>query len=228
MENKFRHEYKYMIDAAQQVILKQRCQGLLFRDIHAGQDGTYQIQSLYFDDSSNRCYFENENGVDPRAKYRIRYYNQDTAHLKLEKKSKVHGMTRKESCHLTPQECKILMEGGMVTVTPDMEPIKKRLLTELRLLALQPKVIVTYRRTPFVYQAGNVRITFDERITSSTKIGQFLETSRIERPILPTGASVLEVKWDELLPEYMKNYLALETLQWSNFSKYYLCRKYSV
>ena len=73
-----------------------------------------------------------------------------------------------------------------------------------------------------------MRITFDEAISSSNEIGRFLEQELILRPVMERGWGVLEVKWDEYLPDYIKNALQLGTLSWSSFSKYYLCRRYNV
>lgn len=93
---------------------------------------------------------------------------------------------------------------------------------------MKPKVIVSYVRIPFIYPIGNVRITFDDDITSSNEIGSFLEKDFVQRPILSVGESVLEVKWDEILPVHIKEYMHMDSLRWGNFSKYYLCRKYNV
>lgn len=221
--NSYRHEYKYVIDAAQRQVLLIRASGLMQRDIHGGPDGAYLIRSLYFDDDRDTCFYENESGTDPRSKFRIRYYNNDTNVLRLEKKIKRHGMTRKDSCALTPDEAAILTEGGF-PVIGDMPADKKRLLLELQRRVLRPKVIVTYRRIPFVYTAGNVRITFDEGITSSDETKRFLMQDYRQRPVMPLGQSIFEVKWDELLPLHIKGMLQLDTLQWSAFSKYYTCR----
>ena len=223
--NSYRHEYKYVIDAAQRQILLIRASGLMQRDIHAGADGAYLIRSLYFDDDRDTCFYENESGADPRSKFRIRYYNDDAAALRLEKKSKRHGMTRKESCPLTQDEANILTEGGIVPVKSGMPDDKKRLLLELQRRRLKPKVIVTYRRIPFVCTAGNVRVTFDEGITSSDETSRFLTHDYRQRPVMPLGQSILEVKWDDLLPLHIKGMMQLDTLQWSAFSKYYTCRR---
>ena len=75
---------------------------------------------------------------------------------------------------------------------------------------------------------GNVRITFDENISSSNEVAGFLDKRSPVRPVLERGMSVLEVKWDEFLPDYIRNQMQLNTLQWSSFSKYYLCRKYNI
>ena len=43
-------------------------------------------------------------------------------------------------------------------------------------------------------------------------------------PLLPSGMHVLEVKYDELLPDFIAQALELGTLQQCAFSKYYLGR----
>ena len=88
LNKQYRHEYKYYLDACQSAVLESRCSLLLPRDSHAGSCGSYQIKSLYFDDWDNSCYYENEDGVDERSKFRIRYYNQNLEYISLEKKSK--------------------------------------------------------------------------------------------------------------------------------------------
>ncbi len=99
--SRFRHEYKYFLNAVQEQILLPAASGVLMRDSHVDDSGTYLIRSLYFDNICNSCYYENENGTDPRSKFRIRYYGKDTGRIQLEKKSKVRGMTYKAMCLLT-------------------------------------------------------------------------------------------------------------------------------
>ena len=139
--------------------------------------------------------------------------------MKLEKKSKVRGMCLKESCPLTPEECERMLRGEFVTAMAGDSAIKKRLLTEINVRGLTPKTIVTYERVPMV----NVRITFDRRITSSADLQHFLTAEYTERPVLPPGQSILEIKWDEIMPGFIKDNLKMEDLQWIAFSKYYLC-----
>lgn len=222
----YRHEYKYLLDHQTEQILQIRAAGILALDKHVQKEGSYYIRSLYFDDYCDSCLLENESGTDPRSKFRIRYYNSDTSHIRLEKKSKIRGMTHKDSCGLTFEECCQLMNGTIPDITESMPPIKKQLLLEMRLKNLVPRVIVSYERVPHIYPGGNVRITFDKCISSSVQISEFLSGDYIKRPILPMGYSILEVKWDEIMPSFIKNVLELDRLQWSAFSKYYMCRKY--
>lgn len=225
---KYRHEYKYIIQEAQERILHTVAQGVLLRDSHVREDGMYTIRSLYFDDPYDSCFYENMNGTDPRSKFRIRYYNNDTTRIQLEKKSKMRGMTNKTSCSLTEEECRQLIQGQQILLTDQMPDGKAELLREMQMRLLLPKVIVTYDRIPFVYAAGNVRVTFDKNITASTQTESFLDGNYRQRPVMAYSQSVLEVKWDELLPLHIQQLLQLDSLQWSTFSKYYMCRNYNL
>ena len=223
--SRYRHEYKYQIDRCQEEILKIKADGLLQKDPHVESDGSYLIRSLYFDDYADSCYYENEDGTDPRAKFRIRYYNFDTGHIKLEKKAKNKGMTLKEACTISKEQCCRFMEG----FTPEPQTEKQeKMFEEMRERNLIPKVIVTYERIPYIYAVGNVRVTFDRSIMASHEVSRFLDGDYQVRPILAVGQSVLEVKWDEILPPFIREYMQLDSLQWSTFSKYYLCRKYNM
>lgn len=221
---RYRHEYKYMIDAKQEAVLKVRARGIMQLDPHVRANGSYLIRSAYFDDIHDSCLTDNLAGTDPRSKFRIRYYNYDTGRIFLEKKSKVRGMCLKDSCALTLEECEIFLRGDVPAVREDMPPEKKELFTEVRLRGLVPKVIVTYERIPFIYGAGNVRVTFDREITSSSELDRFLSGEYIQRPVLPCGHCILEVKWDEVMPKHIKDVMLLERLNWTAFSKYFMCR----
>lgn len=223
---KYRHEYKYICNAVQTAVLKARISSLLSKDPYVKEDGRYRIRSLYFDDWHDSCYYENENGVGERSKYRIRIYNADISRITLEKKSKSRGMTLKQSCRINETICRQMMKG-IIPIKDDMTAEQKALLLEMQLKGIRPTVIVEYVRTPYIEKNGNVRITFDEAITSSNEIESFLEKDMIVRPIMECGQSILEVKWDEFLPDYIKNHLQMDSLRWSSFSKYYLCRKYN-
>lgn len=223
----YRHEYKYMIDARQKAVLQLRAQGVMERDSHAGGDGEYMIRSLYFDSPEDACFYENENGDDPREKYRIRFYNCDPSRISLECKAKVRGMTKKTACPVTLEQCRQFMAGGIPEPEGEVSQKQAVMFGRMRQRTLRPVVIVQYTRMPFVCEAGNVRVTFDDGISSSNDIAGFLQPEIPLRSVLGTGESILEVKWDELLPAYISGQLALDSLQWTSFSKYYLCRKYN-
>lgn len=226
MDTKYRHELKYTVSAGQIALLRARLHGLIPRDSHVGTNGYYTISSLYFDDYDNRCFYENENGTDPREKYRIRIYNHSTQRITLERKRKERGKTLKLSCPLTLEQTRFLMEGKPLPDIDAQPPLLQALSGEMLTRGMHPVVIVEYERFPYVYALGNVRITFDTMVSSSSEIAKFLDGDYRKRPVMPTGQHLLEVKYDEYLPDFIYRALQLESLQQTAYSKYYLCRKY--
>ena len=73
-EKQYRHEYKHEISFADLLTIRARMRAVAEPDLHT-KSGRYLIRSLYFDDWENSCYYENENGTEPREKFRIRIYN---------------------------------------------------------------------------------------------------------------------------------------------------------
>lgn len=227
MPTEYRHEYKYLCTPGQLSILNSRLKTLLKPDPHAGAEGSYLVRSLYFDTPGNTCFYENENGTDPRSKYRIRIYNCSDQKITLERKSKQRGMTHKDACPISRTLCEKMLEGQIPSPTGEQLPLLQEMLTELRLRQMRPAVIVQYERRPYICPVGNVRITLDTRISASRSFRHFFDPHIPARQILANGQGILEVKWDQLLPSYIKNQLSLEGLSWTAFSKYYLCRKYN-
>lgn len=224
----YRFEQKYYVDAVQLQLLRSRLEGLLALDAHAG-DTFYEIRSVYFDDIDNTCYQKNESGVDDRAKYRIRAYNCSDSRIMLEKKIKQGGKTRKLSVPLTREQCDTLLSGKNLSLEQkDFEaypPLLQQFCILIETRKMQPKVIVCYDRIPYVYKQGNVRVTFDLHIASAKDFDKFFEKNLPKRPIMPKGKHLMEVKYDEFLPGFIKDSLEIGSLAQTTFSKYYLCRK---
>lgn len=227
MEAFFRHEYKYLCSRQELVIERARLFRLLKPDPHTGEEGTYLVRSLYFDDPDASCRREVEDGFDARAKYRLRIYNGSDDYICLERKAKLHGLIHKDSAAVSRELAEELILGR-IPDPPDASPMLRRMLTDMRLRVLRPAVIVQYLRTPYILSVGNVRVTLDERIVASPAVSRFFEREIPFRQILSDGQGVLEVKWDELLPEHLIHFLDLGSLRWTSFSKYYLCRQFNL
>ena len=226
---RYRHEYKYPLTKGQVLIEEAKISALMPRDTHALQNGYYNIRSLYFDDYQNTCFMDNENGVDNREKYRIRIYNHNPERISLEVKQKIRGMTRKKSCRLSLEQCIQLMDGKIPdNISPSQQTLHKlAYLMAIRLM--RPAVIVDYDRVPYVYRPddANVRVTFDSNIKSIKNPRSFLDKNIEGRGVLPLGHALMEVKFDEFLPDEVHSLLMLDGLCASTFSKYYLCRKFA-
>lgn len=225
---RYRHEYKYPLTKGQVLIEDAKISALMSKDAHAAKKGFYNIRSLYFDDYKNTCYMDNENGVDNREKYRIRIYDHNPERISLEVKQKIRGMTRKKSCLLSLEQCRQLMHGRIPdNIGPDQQTLHKlAYLMAVRLM--RPAVIVDYDRVPYVYRPNdaNVRVTFDSNIRSVKNPHSFLDQEVSGRGVLPLGHALMEVKFDEFLPDEVHRLLMLDGLGASTFSKYYLCRKF--
>lgn len=219
----YRVENKYIISDLDIAILSKRLEMIMQKDIH--QTGNcYTIRSVYFDDIIDSCMDENDAGINYRKKYRIRTYDTINSPIKLEIKEKKNGLTKKSSCELTRNECDILFENFH-----DIDIGKRKelnqLILQMKCSRMRPKTIVEYERTAFVHPIGNVRITFDRNIVASKRYNDFFADEVEQRiPLLPTGYHVLEVKYDEFLPDIIAKQLEIGKLQRIAFSKYYLGR----
>ena len=196
---------------------------------YVGEQGYYNIRSLYFDDYENSCFMANENGIDNREKYRIRIYNGAKERIKLELKQKCHGMTLKRNCGISLQQCEMLMAGRVPSDIKEDQQVLWKLAYLMETRLMMPKIIVDYDRIPYVYRPGdaNVRITFDKNIKSINDTNSFLDLKVGGRGILPVGSALMEVKFDDFIPDEIYSLLQLNGLQVSTFSKYYLCRKFA-
>lgn len=222
MKDGYRHEYKYLISTVSAELLKRRLPTIMLRDSHAGPTGQYTIRSLYFDDRNYSAYEEKMDGVSDRVKYRIRYYNYDTRVIRLEKKEKHGGLTRKTGKTITLADA-LHLQSGKNSVCPDTQ---SNLVTELRCgisCGLRPAILVDYDRTPFVCNAGQTRITIDENIRTLPYCAELLASQKAMVPVLESGIAVLEVKFNDFLPEYLSAALADIPKVNLAVSKYVLC-----
>ncbi len=227
----YRVEQKYLINEKQIAYLMTCFEGIIGRDTHA-PDGTYLIRSVYFDDMYDTCLRENEAGVDNREKFRIRTYNNDTDVIRLELKLKKNGFTRKrqtlvsydEADSLIKRDCDELLQkyGWLDEGRYAMEDsfLRKKLYSQMMTRRLQPVNIVEYERTAYVDKTGNVRITFDRNIGGTHDYNTFWDNILPAVPALPAGQHVLEVKYDEVLPDVYRRIISECDLNRTAFSKY--------
>lgn len=190
--------------------------------------GGYLVRSVYFDDWDDSCLRANEEGTSPREKWRIRAYDCDRSFVRLERKRKERGMTSKASCRLEAAEAERLLRGQAATIGATNDPLLNRLAYEQRARLLHPVVVVSYRRVPFVCPQGNVRVTFDLDIASSPDVTGLFEPCLAQRPVMPSGMQLLEVKYDEYIPDHVYHAIQMTNMQQATFSKYCLCRRFAM
>ena len=221
---KYRHEWKHEISYADLLVLRQRLTAVMKRDLHT-EDGKYEVRSLYFDNASDKALHEKLDGVSIREKFRIRYYNGDTSLIKLEKKSKRNSLCLKESVELTKEQAQAIADGEYQWMAKSESMLIRELYTKMRTQGLAPKTIVDYTREPFVYAPGNVRVTLDYNIRTGLMSTAFLDSDCVTAPVAD-GVIILEVKWDEYLPDIIRDVVQLDNCRTEAFSKYAVCRVY--
>lgn len=219
----FRHEVKHEINYMDMLQIRQRLNAVAFPDPHA-VDGKYLIRSLYFDNLYDKALMEKVNGLSRSEKFRIRYYNGDTSVIHLEKKSKVGHLGNKQSSPLSKDEAQSIVDGNIDWMADSKYPVVKELYTKMKIQGLMPKTIVDYTREPFIYPAGNVRVTLDYNIRSGMYCTDFLNPECVTIPV--SESIILEVKWDGFLPDIIRNAVALDDRREGAFSKYEACRVY--
>lgn len=222
-----RQELKYSLGRGEYAAIRRRCEVVMRRDPHTGPEGYYDIASLYFDDIADTALMQNYSGVSRREKFRIRMYNNDARTLHLEKKSKYGGLGRKASCPISEAQLRRLLDGDTSWMMDTGYPLMQELYCRMRNDLLRPKTIVGYRREPFIYDPGNVRVTFDFDIRSGICDRDMLSGNTILVPVNPDRV-LLEVKYDAFLPDIIRMILQEGTPRVQAFSKYAACRQYDI
>ena len=220
----YRNELKYEISKSDALILRQRLRAIMKLDEHA-VDGKYLIRSLYFETPTDTALREKMDGVSRRDKFRIRYYNHNTSEIHLEKKSKLAGLGTKQKAAITKEQVQSILDGNIHWMLESGEPLLQELYAKMQAQQFRPKTIVDYTREPYVYAPGNVRVTLDYDIRTSLNCKEFLSNEALT---IPAGDEImiLEVKWDEFLPDIIRTAVQLEGRKVTAFSKYAQCRIY--
>lgn len=219
-----RHELKYSINNLEYAYLKSRLKALLKTDLNVNELGDYHIRSLYFDDLTNSSYNEKEDGVFKRKKYRIRIYNKTDNIIKLELKEKFGKYISKESRTISRKQYEEIINNKLNIYDYKDDLFLLEFYLQVKTSILRPKVIVDYLREPYICKQGNVRITFDKELMTATNTIDIFHSSPVLISPIMDGDMILEVKYDDFIPEYIRNLLSLARNQHLAISKYTICR----
>lgn len=221
----FRHELKHLITPAEDRIISERLGRLFRRDSHAGPDGTYRVNSLYFDTPGDKALLQKISGVDQREKFRIRYYGTDRKFLRLEKKIKKGGLCSKRSARLTYEQTESILNGNIRFLLESGDALMIELYSKMKGELLQPRTIVSYEREAYIFTPGNVRVTLDRKLSTCTSPAVFLNSAAHRLEPEP-GSTILEVKYDAFLPDIVRMAVQVPDRKTGAYSKYAVCRRY--
>ena len=221
-----RHELKYFINPAEVEALRARLRPVLALDDHCVGGRPYIIRSLYFDDINDSAFYDKQAGVMHRDKYRIRIYRYSDKEIFLERKRKLGDLIQKSSVQITRRLCQQIIDGDPTGIQRSNNPLLQDVYVQMRTRLLRPRVIVDYAREAYLHPAEDTRITFDLNLRSG------LHAVDLFNPHLPTvcphdrNVEILEIKFNNYLPDYVAGLLHGIEAERSAVSKYILCRRF--
>ena len=223
----FRFEFKYPMSITQARLLEQEIRqlGLAPDAFSTYNDGSYDVTSLYFDSYDFYDYDEKAGGFQERKKIRLRIYEpflDKSEYGFLEIKHK-YGMTNKKSkVKLTRDEMEDLFAYGKRSLIErewgdDEQELKEIILSHMILRNVKPSALVSYRRNAYMTPDKSVRITFDKNLRS--KKTDTLHPQDFIVPVAP-DTTIMEVKYQDILPYWMKPFIVKYGLKRQPYSKY--------
>lgn len=221
-----RQEIKQAISYPDYALLKAKLQYIMQLDKHAGADGKYVIRSTYFDNFANKVLNEKKEGYINRDKYRVRIYGQSSAIINLEHKSKRNNLTFKTKCAISQAEYEKMRLGDISWMEEDERGLLRDLYQEMSYRQLRPTTVVDYVREAYIYPFGNVRVTFDSKVQSSLRNTDMFNPNLPMVDVLEQNLVILEVKYDDYLPDIIKYLLQSVDTRAEAYSKYQLSRMY--
>jgi len=232
-----RFEFKYVLPEALREELETQFQYFVELDpFVADQPGSkYFVRSLYFDNEQRTHYWEKEEGIKHRQKFRLRTYTDDRASDTpqfLEIKGRHNNLVFK---HRTP-----LKKGSSTgsyglpfpsATTHDLlariepGPIRDQFEFDLHRRKIQPVTLVDYRRRPYVSKYDpEFRMTFDDTLRGIATDTLFPSGMARSRAVLP-GYTILEVKFRFHLPKWFHRLIQSTELRRVSISKFCACMK---
>ena len=222
---KYRNEIKFVINRESAEILKKKLSLLMDVDSNSSmEDNSYLIRSLYFDDLYSSAYYEKMDGVEYRKKYRIRLYNSDTSFIRLECKYKHENKTSKDQILIDKSICDKIINGNIEDLDISENNLLTKFVMDYRVRNLRPSIIVDYKRLAYTYPVSDVRVTFDSKIRSGRYNYNLYDEDLETYKVIDDNEVVLEVKFNEILPEQIAIVLSTVPMIRQAYSKFATCR----
>jgi SPX domain protein involved in polyphosphate accumulation len=226
-----RYEYKYFINAALVSPIRDYIKPYTQIDSHLKnyKRRTYTVRSIYFDTTALDFYYEKMDGVKIRKKLRVRTYDNTGDYAFLEIKRKYVNCVAKERSRLSILTIERLInapENYAYEFPQDdhnARLVSGKFLYNLLKKGLVPTLLVVYEREPYIDKViDQNRLTFDRnvRVLSNPDLSEIMDTDNI---VPVTGDRIiLELKFNDTMPQWMKNLTAEFGLKRQSISKYCL------
>jgi hypothetical protein len=191
-------------------------------------DLTYPVHTVYLDSADLATYWMTINGDRNRFKLRLRYYDTDSeAPVFCEVKRRVDKWIFKERAGVRREAIPWLLGGGlpeageMLSKAPRQVRALQQFTELVCRLEARPKVHVTYRREAWVNPSNaGVRVTLDRHVQAGLASAAGVDTEMREA-CRPFGNKVvLELKFTECFPNWLREMVESFNLVQCNSPKY--------
>lgn len=218
----YRQEKKHLLNPVQSMLLEQRIKAVLPLDANS-DGGSYYIRSIYFDTRFDKAYEEKMAGINEREKIRIRFYGLDKTIVKLERKEKRENLIYKEDCRIDAKTAEEMVQGDFEGLLQCESPLAQYVYGLSKSEGLHATVVVDYVRRAYLYPVGNVRITFDSELMARKVEGSIWEPGALY-DVLGEN-TILEIKFNQIIPTFIKEILSSVPGVRMALSKYTMCRE---
>jgi SPX domain protein involved in polyphosphate accumulation len=226
-----RYEYKYIINATLALQVKDFIKPYTQMDSHLREAGhqQYTVRSVYFDTPALDYYYEKMDGVKIRKKLRVRTYDDTDDYAFLEIKRKYVNCVAKERSRLSILTIERLInapENNTYEFPQDdynARLVSGKFLYNLLKKGLVPTLLVVYEREAYIEKGlDKNRVTIDTnvRVLSKPDLSELMDTDNFVT--VTDDRVILELKFDDMMPQWMKNLTAEFRLKKQSISKYCL------
>jgi len=231
-----RYEIKFRINHQQKVAFLDAARFGLEEDPH-GDNACYRVTSVYFDAPELDFYWEKVEGIAIRTKLRLRYYGELTPGQGLgdrpcflELKHRIKDCVYKDRVRLTPGGAQKILEDNdnlryLERFAIDPSPNDLKAIETMRRLhaakLLRGTNTISYFREAWIGSVDNrLRITFDQMARTLNPELFDHAGPHTGLPIIPPAHYILEVKFNEAFPRWVRDIVADQQLYPRRFSKY--------
>jgi hypothetical protein len=220
-----RMELKYYISYHEYVTLSTKLKKFLEQDKHNSEKlNGYLIRSLYFDDLQDKSFEDKMAGIEERSKYRLRIYDPEAKWVKFEIKNKSNDTITKETVLISREDAEQLQKCNFEVLLKYKNPILNKAYVEFKKRDYFPVALVEYLREAFIYDANKIRIAFDRFLKSSTLQLDIFKPEPAFIPQLKKDIVVMEIKYNNFIPDFIKKLLQIPSFERSAISKYCIGR----
>jgi SPX domain protein involved in polyphosphate accumulation len=227
-----RFELKYVISEACAAGVRNFLRSYLVPDeFNPPEGGGYQVNSVYLDSPNLELCNATVEGHKNRYKLRIRFYDDaPTSPVFYEIKRRVNDAILKERARVKRESCERLLAGHWPSHT-DLVKFNPKSFDSLRTfcdlrsrIQARGQAIVTYEREAYVTpDSDSVRVTFDRNLRTVPFCGEFRAQARNDWSYPEIAGTVLELKFTERFPVWMRNMVRVFNLQRGSMPKYVEC-----